>query len=1410
VRPNTRSRNREAPGSTATGGGAAERQAGALGEPAVGLEDREPGLGGGREGRGLGRERAEADLQDPQRPLLRELGAAPLDQVGDHVGAVARGGRAQHEGVDRPLRQGRRVAQRAGEQPVDQGADIGDQHQLGREIRVVAGDPAHDLVGRGQGGAVAERPVRARALGEAAALQGVEGVQQPGAQGLRHAAVGDRDGLALRQPGGQAVGERGRPALQQEVARREGGVGRPLRLGGERAQTRGHARAALHRDRGRLGGELRHLRDREGREVAAALGAQGLEPALADRGDDRALGVEEREVRQDRALVAAAGPDDRAGDHRAGAQQPHLAEAHRDIGLAAVLAEQVGEEQDQPVEAGVQPVRHEAVAGVGLGRQQVGHDGGVVEPGAHRHLLEARAEAEPGGEGLGVERVAGEDVVARGLEAEAVEIRRLRVREAALDDLRLGVELPGGLGQARTAQHLDAVAGTRQAHRDLAQGVLGEHHRRHDLEVGEHDRVVAQGLADAGQRHLDEAGTRHDHLAVDLVILQLRHGHRIDEAVPLQPVEGRARPDQRVVGAGAHRAHALGGVGEAERAALPGVGRQAHVALRRVAEQQRLVDLRALDEGGADRFGDRVAAGGLAVHHADGGGLDPERLDRVADVGHQGRARADLDEDAGAAAGRVLHGLAEAHRLADVAPPVAGAEMGAVEHAARDGGDHRGGAGLGLQPREVAQQRLLGRIHQPAVEGVGEVELAAAAALARQGLEGGVDVGHRPGDRDGLGAVVGGDVEGRVILEEGLDLLGRHQQHRHGALAVRRLLVVAAVVDDADRVLQAEDPGGLGGRDLAHAVSEDVGRDQALRLERGRRGALDGEDQRLGDAGQREALVEVVGVERVLQRPVRVGAEQGVDPVEGRAEDRVLLVGLAAHPGPLAAVARVDERHFGDAVDRGPGEGVRRVLALADGAERGGDVGLAVERDGEAGGHALAAMRHRGRNGRDLLGGGLEALGVVEGELVQRGAALGREQQHLGLGLRGRGGGLRPGGGVGDDDVGVGAAEAEGVDAGEALAGAAADRHRFPHDVQVELAEGDLGVELGRVQRRRHEVVLQGERRLHQAGEAGDRLGVADIGLDRADRQRRLPPAAELRADGRGLDRVAHRRAGAVRLHEGEVVEPDLGLAIDLLQQGTLGVTRGEGDAGGPAVGVDAGGGDHGAHGGAVAPRGLGRLQHEHHAALGAHVAVGVLGERLAQAGAREHLRGGEADEVERARQHVHAGDDRGVDAARPDRLHGVVEGDERGRAGRVDREARALQVEDVGDAVRDDRERVAGRRVGVARRRVEDAQVAVIEGRGTDEHADVAAGDARRAQARVLEGFPGQLQQHPLLRVHLLGLAGRDAEHRRIERPHVVDDARRPGVALAALMGARVGEPLQGEPVGRHLADGAAPLGEE
>ena len=1363
---------------------ARQSEAGAFGQTPVGVQHGEPGIRLAGECGGAGRERAESDLKDAQRPVRRHAAAGFGHDPRDHVGGGAGRGAAQMEGVQSRRGQaggGRRVARH---DPPDQGGGVGEQHQFGGQFRMVGRDPAHGLFRRGKGHVAAQAPDTLLEGRETAALQGVEGVGRPRMQGSGQAAIEGHLAL-LGEAVGEAVGERRRPAFQQQVARSEIGRVRCGRGGEARAQPFGHARAPLQRQGRRLGGALDPLRDGVGVEIAAAAGAQGLEPALADRRDDLALGIGQGEVGQDRALVAAPGADLGAGDRGTGAQQAHLAEAHRHVGLGGALAHQLGEEQDQAVEAGIEARGHEAVAVVGLGRDQLGDDGGLVDARRGRDLPEVLAEAEAGGERPAVEPVTRNRVLGRDREVAAG-----RHGEVALDDLGRGVELPRRRGQAGAAEDLDLVAGARQAHQHLAQALLGEDHRREDLDVGERHALRAERLTGDVQRHLDEGGTGQDHLTVDAVVVEFGHECRVEMAVPFEAVGREARADERVVGP-RRGAGPLGGLGEAERAALPGIERQGDDSGRIGTEQARLIDGGTRDEGGGDRLGDRIAADRLAVHHADRGHLDGERLDGVADMRQQGRARADLDEDAGALAGRLLQRLAEAHGLADVAPPVAGAELGAGEHRAGYGRDHGGVTGRRLEPVEVAQQRTLGRIHQAAVEGVFEIELAPAAALARQRLHRGLDIGLGAGHRDRLGAVIGSDVEGGIVGEERLHLLGRSEQHGHGAEAARRFLVLAAVEDHPHRLFQAQDAGGLGRGDLADAVAEHVAGREALGAQGRGRGALDREDQRLRDAGQRETRVEILGEHRFLERPAGELLEQLVGLIEAGAEGLALLIGLAAHADPLAAVAGIDEGDLRLAFDRRADDGSIALLALRQRPQGGGNVGLGGERQGESRAEALAAVE---RGGRDAGGfgrrGAVEASSVVEGEIVQGGAALGGEQQDLGRGARIVSG--RDRACVGQHDVGVGATETERVHASEALGFGTDERQRRAVDRELHRLERDVGVQFGRVQRGRQQVVLEREAGLQEAREPRSRLGMADIGLDRADRQRGLAGLAELAPDGPGLDRIADGGAGPVRLDEGEFVEVDLGVAVDLLQQRALRVARGQRDAGGAPVRVDAARRDHAAHGPAAAGGRLGRLQDQDDAALSAHVAVGAGREGLAQAGAREHLRIGEGDEVERARQDVGAGHHGGVDLPRFNRRDRRVERDQRRRAGRVEGEARTLQVVDVGDAVRDDRERVAGGRVGVARGRVENAQVAVIERRGADEHADMAAGDRGGAQARILERFPGQFQQHALLRVHLLGLARRDAEHARIERPDVVEHAGGPGVALAPLLRARMPEGLQ------------------
>ena len=56
-----------------------------------------------------------------------------------------------------------------------------------------------------------------------------------------------------------------------------------------------------------------------------------------------------------------------------------------------------------------------------------------------------------------------------------------------------------------------------------------------------------------------------------------------------------------------------------------------------------------------------------------------------------------------------------------------------------------------------------------------------------------------------------------------------------------------------------------------------------------------------------------------------------------------------------------------------------------------------------------------------------------------------------------------------------------------------------------------------------------------------------------------------------------------------------------------------------------------------------------------------------------------------------------------------------------------------------------------------------------------------------ILAGFERQLEQEPLLRIHLLRLARGDAKDARVKAPDVRQHSRRPGVTSAGFFDARV-----------------------
>ena len=112
-------------------------------------------------------------------------------------------------------------------------------------------------------------------------------------------------------------------------------------------------------------------------------------------------------------------------------------------------------------------------------------------------------------------------------------------------------------------------------------------------------------------------------------------------------------------------------------------------------------------------------------------------------------------------------------------------------------------------------------------------------------------------------------------------------------------------------------------------------------------------------------------------------------------------------------------------------------------------------------------------------------------------------------------------------------------------------------DVERAVREIDARIRRGEMERGRNLAVLQREDRLDQAGHARRRLEVPDVSLHRAERAELLLVRAGAKGLGqrRDLDRIAERRAGAVRLDVADRAHVDagqrlrgrdrLGLAVD-------------------------------------------------------------------------------------------------------------------------------------------------------------------------------------------------------------------------------------------------------------------------
>ncbi len=216
---------------------------------------------------------------------------------------------------------------------------------------------------------------------------------------------------------------------------------------------------------------------------------------------------------------------------------------------------------------------------------------------------------------------------------------------------------------------------------------------------------------------------------------------------------------------------------------------------------------------------------------------------------------------------------------------------------------------------------------------------------------------------------------------------------------------------------------------------------------------------------------------------------------------------------------------------------------------------------------------------------------------------------------------------IADDDMGIGAAETEGIDAGEPCPLALQKLDRVGGHADIEAIEVDLLVRCLEMQRGRQVVVLEGQNRLHHPEQAGGRLGVADIRLYRADRHRSPALGADHRTDGPYLRRVPHLGAGTMALHEGDLIGVDAVAFVDHLQKIGLRLAGGQRNAVCAAGRIDARGNDPCVAAVTFALRPVGAAQNENDAAFGAHIAGAVVVIGAAESFGREHARLSEADE---------------------------------------------------------------------------------------------------------------------------------------------------------------------------------------
>ncbi|EWC61188.1 hypothetical protein UO65_3516 [Actinokineospora spheciospongiae] len=773
----------------------------------------------------------------------------------------------------------------------------------------------------------------------------------------------------------------------------------------------------------------------------------------------------------------------------------------------------------------------------------------------------------------------------------------------------------------------------------------------------------------------------------------------------------------------------------------------------------------------------------IAAQAADNPGLAGGVLDHLGNRHRQHRVRTDLHHHSSTRQRRTQRRL-ELHRLPHVPVPVLSTHPSGVEQLTRHRGEkrnqrssrtNRGHVRQQLLPQPIHLRRMPSRVHTrnpPSPDALG------------------LELGHH---QIQSGRITGNSTRSRAVhrrhsqhigpLADPLPhLIRRGENRRHPTLARQGQPQLRPQSHHTRRIPQRQTPGDICGGDLTLRMTHHRSRNNTERLPHPRKRHHHREQHRLHNVN---AFQRLTSAQDVRHRKVDELPERLLALHHRSGEHRRGIQQLPPHRNPLRTLTREHEDH---ALPRlGPVHLDSRVTGQRDRPVR-------EHRTPRQGPGDVGRVLGNTAQGVELRAGG--------------GLGLGRHQPRRRACRHRRGGDL---GGLLDDDVGVGAGDAERRHPGPARPVHLRPRAGLGQQLDGALRPVDLGGGPVDVEGAGQHAVPHRPDDLDDARDTGGGLGVAQVGLDRPQVQRFGAVLAVGGEDGLRLDGVAQGGAGAVRLDQVDLGRGEPGGGQGVGDDPLLGRAVGGGEAAGRAVLVDRRAAHDGQDGVPGAQGVRQPLDQQHARALGEAGAVGGLGEGLAPAVGRQAALAADLDEGARG---GHDGDAPGqgqVALALPQRLHGQVQGNQRRRAGGVHGDGGAAQAEGVGDAAGGDAVGAAVAQVAldVVGGLVHPGRVVLVH--HAREHAGPAAAQVLDVDARALDGLPARLQQQPLVRVHRQRLAGRDAEEQGVEVGGVGQEAALAGVEGAVVVRVRVVEPLQvPAAIGGERADAVALVGDQ